>query len=457
MEDAPQPDQHPPANVTLLSQSGAVRTIKAHRRPIAMTRTLLALLSVLLLSAPCARAQQTTLLRPASVLDVRTGRLLDGARVLVRDGRIAAVGRDVAAPAGAEVIDLPGHVLLPGLIDAHTHLLIQPDYASNNPILYKSIPYRTLEGVAAAKATLEAGFTTVRDVDSEGADWADVALRDAIEDGLVPGPRMQVATRALSITGGYMNQNGLAPQIDVPQYGALVDNADDIVKEIRTEVKYGTDLIKLYATGTTRHIDLKDMTPLPQFTTEEIGLVMREAARFKIPVAAHAYGGQGAYDAVVLGARSIEHGMLLEDRVLDEMVARGTWWVPTISVYFEPGPRDSWSARARAIADAHRATFGRALAKGVRIAFGTDAGAIPHGSQATEFQVMVEYGMRPLQAVQSATLEAAELMGYGESLGAVEAGRIADLIAVPRNPLEDITVLQDVRFVMKDGVVHRRP
>ena len=437
-------------------QSG-VTTQSEFRSSPSWVRAAALVIALLAIPGSAALARQTTLLRPGSVLDVRTGRLTQGAQVLVRDGKIVEIGSRITVPAGAEIIDLPGHVLMPGLIDAHTHLLIQPDYASNNPILYKSIPYRTIEGVAAAKATLEAGFTAIRDVDSEGADWADVALRDAIEDGLVPGPRMQVATRALSITGGYMNQNGLAPQIDVPQYGALVDNADDIVKEIRTEVKYGTDLIKLYATGTTRHIDLRDMTPLPQFTTDEIALVMREAARFKIPVAAHAYGGQGAYDAVVLGARSIDHGMLLDDRILDEMVKRGTWWVPTISVYWEKGPRETWTERARAIADAHQNTFGRALAKGVRIAFGTDAGALPHGTQAVEFGVMVDYGMSPLQAVQSATLEAAEMMGYKDILGSVEVGRLADLIAVPASPLDNIRVLEDVRFVMKGGVVYKRP
>ena len=388
------------------------------------------------------------------MLDVVGGRLVPDAVVVVDGNRIVAAGSGLDIPAGATVIDLGDAVLLPGLIDAHTHLCIQPDYPVNNPILFKSIPYRTAEAVAAARATLLAGFTTIRDVDSEGADWADLAVRDAIDDGVVPGPRMQVSTRALSITGGYMNNDGLAPQIDVPQFGALVDSPEAIVEEIRREVRNGTDWIKLYATGTTRHINLEDMTPLPQFTHDEIALVIREASRFRLPVAAHAYGGQGAMDAVTLGVRSIDHGMLLDDRILDEMVARGTFWVPTISVYYGEGPRETWDERTTAIVDAHRDTFGRALRKGVRIAYGTDAGALPHGTNAVDFPVMVEYGMAPIDAIRTATVNAAALMNMADLVGTVEAGKFADLIAVPANPMDDIRVLADVRFVMKDGVVY---
>ncbi len=401
-----------------------------------------------------AQSSASTVIRASAMLDVVGGRLVPDAVVLVEGHRIVAAGSGLEVPDGASVIDLGDSILLPGLIDAHTHLCIQPDYPVNNPILFKSIPYRTAEAVAAARATLLAGFTTIRDVDSEGADWADVAVRDAINDGVVPGPRMQVSTRALSITGGYMNTDGLAPQIDVPQFGALVDSPAAIVEEIRREVKYGTDWIKLYATGTTRHIHLEDMTPLPQFTHDEIALVIREASRFRRPVAAHAYGGQGALDAVRLGVRSVEHGMLLDDVILDEMADRGTFWVPTISVYFGEGPRETWDERTRAIVDAHRDTFARALRKGVRIAYGTDAGALPHGTNAVDFPVMVEYGMSPIDAIRSATVNAADLLYETDRVGRIEAGMLADLIAVPSDPLADITVLGHVTFVMKDGVVY---
>ena len=395
-------------------------------------------------------------IRAGALLDVNTGEVMRDVVVIVREGRIASIGKDLSIPNGATVVDLSDKFVLPGLMDAHTHLLIQPDYASNNPILYKSIPFRTAEGIAAARATLMAGFTSIRDMDSEGADWADLAVRDAINQGLVMGPRAQVATRALSITGGYMNQNGLAPQIDVPQFGVLVDSDDSIVKEIRTEVKYGTDWIKLYATGTTRHINLEDMTPLPQFSREEIELVVKEASRFRIPVAAHAYGGPGAYNAVNAGVRSIEHGMLLDDATLDLMVAKGTFWVPTLSVYMSDGLPAEWSARTRAIVSAHKDTFGRAIQKGVKIAYGTDAGAIPHGENAIDFALMVDYGMTPLNAIRSATIVTADLMGLTDVTGSLTPGLAADIIAVDSNPLDDIEALKRVTFVMKDGHIYKQ-
>ena len=398
-----------------------------------------------------------TAIRAGSMLDVLSGRLIDDVVILIKGNRISAVGPEIPVPENARTIDLSGFVVLPGLIDTHTHIAIQPDYSSNNPILFKSIPYRTAEAVAAAKSILEAGFTTIRDVDSEGADWVDVAVRDAIEAGVVPGPRMQVATLAISITGGYMNNDGIAPQIEVPQFGALADSPAEIVYEVRRQVKNGADWIKLYVTGTTRHIDIENMEPLPQFSDDDIQLVVDEAARFRKPVAAHAYGGRAAHAAVRAGVRSIEHGMLLSDETLDLMVEKGTFWVPTISVYFQDGPREEWDERSIAITESHRRVFGRALSKGVKIAYGTDAGALPHGDNAIDFPVMVSYGMTPAEAIRSATVVAAELMGLEDELGTIEPGKFADLIAVPANPLDDISVLSDVRFVMKDGQVYRFP
>lgn len=396
-------------------------------------------------------------LRTGAVLDVAQGRLLENALVVVQNDRITAVGTSISIPEGARIIDLTDYVVLPGLIDTHTHIAIQPDYATNNPILYKSIPYRTAEAVAAAKTTLEAGFTTIRDVDSEGADWVDVAVRDAINDGIVPGPRMQVSTLAISITGGYMNNNGLAPQIDVPQFGALADSPAEIVREVRRQIKYGADWIKLYATGTTRHIDPESMEPLAQFSDDDIRLVVEEAARFRIPVAAHAYGGHAAHTAVDAGVRSIDHGMMLSDETLDLMVERGTFWVPTISVYFSDLPESEWSDLSKAIVDSHKRVFARAIQKGVKIAYGTDTGALPHGGNAVDFPVMVDYGMAPAAAIRSATVVAADLMGLGEELGTLEAGKLADIIAVPGDPLMDISVLADVRFVMKNGQIYKMP
>jgi len=426
---------------------------------IVVIRGLLILLMLSVLVAEEARAQteasveRVVALRAGGLLEVETGNLIADAVVLIRGERIEAVGPQVRIPPEAEVIDLSDYVVLPGLIDAHTHVCMQPDYAENNPILYKSIPYRTVEAVNAVRATLEAGFTTIRDIDSEGADWADVAVRDGINDGLVPGPRMQVATLAISITGGYMNQNGLAPQIDVPQFGALADSPAALVAEVRRQVKYETDWIKIYATGTTRNIDPRTMQPLPQFSYEDLKLVVDEAARFRTPVAAHAYGGPGAKNAIRAGVRSIEHGFFLDDEALDMMVANGTFWVPTISVYIPDSPREEWGELRKAIIDGHARTIRRATEKGVKIAYGTDAGALPHGDNAIDFERMVAYGMTPLQAVQSATLTAAELMQMDGDVGTLTPGAFADLIAVPTNPLDDVAVLGDVRFVMKGGAV----
>lgn len=415
----------------------------------------------LLLWAPMAAEAQTgasseyTAIQTRAVVDVERGTLLPGATILIRGNRIEAVGADVGVPSGARHIDLSDRYVLPGLMDAHTHITLTPGYAEHNPILYKSVPYRTVEAVAAVRETLMAGFTTIRDLDSEGADWADVGVRDGVNNGIVPGPRMQVATLAISITGGYMNNDGLAPQIDVPQFGALADSPAAIVETLRRQVKYGADWIKLYATGTTKHIDLDNMAPLPQFTDDEIRLVVDEAARFGKPVAAHAYGGHAAHVAVDAGVRSIEHGMMLGNETLDLMAERGTFWVPTINVYFPLDADAELTERQVAITESHRRVFGEALRRGVRIAYGTDAGALPHGDNAIDFARMVEYGMTPAQALRSATLTVAELMQLDEDLGTIESGKLADIIAVDANPLDDISALWNVSFVMKDGVVYR--
>lgn len=416
------------------------------------------LIAVVLMAAAApysVQAQDVTAIKTRAVVDVESGALIEDAVVIVQDNRITSVGPGERIPNGATVIDLSDRYLLPGLIDAHTHVTLTPGYADYNPILNKSIPYRTVEAVAAVRQTLLAGFTTIRDVDSEGADWADVAVRDAINDGLVIGPRMQVATLAISITGGYMNNDGFAPQIDVPHFGALADSRRDIVETLRLQVRNGTDWIKLYATGTTRHIDLENMEPLPQFTDADIQLVVDEASRFRIPVAAHAYGGHAARAAVEAGVRSIEHGMMLSDETLDLMVDMETFWVPTLSVYFPDDPNAELTERQAAITSSHREVFGRAVAKGVKIAYGTDAGALPHGDNAIDFARMVEYGMTPAAALRSATVVAAELMQWDSEIGTVEAGKFADLVAVRENPLEDISALASVSFVMKDGIVYR--
>lgn len=405
------------------------------------------------LAAPAA-----TVLQPAAVLDPQSGQLTRGATVVVRGDRIEAVGRSVPQPAGARVIELAGLTLLPGLIDAHTHVLLQPeDEDWPPPVVYKTQSFRTIQGVAAARKNLEAGFTTLRDVDSEGAGFADVDLREAINRGIVPGPRLLVATLAITITAGHMNLTGVNPELRMPEPAALADTRDAMIAEVRRQVKGGADWIKLYATGTLRHVDRKTLEPLGQLSLEDVQAVVSEARRWRKDVAAHAYGGDGAKNAILGGARSIEHGMLFDDEAVDLLKQHGTYWVPTLSVYAAGLDKDKTDFTRR-IVDRHKLSFQKALARGVKIVFGTDAGAIEHGTQAVEFRRMVDYGMKPLEALRAATTVAAELLRMEGQIGSLAPGAYADVIAVEGNPLEDVAALQRVRFVMKGGlVVANRP
>ncbi|MGH9319996.1 MAG: amidohydrolase family protein [Vicinamibacteria bacterium] len=402
-----------------------------------------------------------------STIAIRADRLIDGvsdepttgALVVVEGDRIVDVAPRGRIPAGAMVIDLSGHTLLPGLIDAHTHVCYAPQ-DGKNPVLEKSVAFRALEGAAAARASLNAGFTTLRDTDSEGAEFADVALREAIRMGLIPGPRLFVSTLALSITGGHMNHVGLAPAIDerVPQVATMTDTVGEMVKEVRRQVKYGADWIKVYATGTARHLNRETLEPLAQFSEEEVRAVVTEARRWGKDVAAHAYGGDGARSAVLGGARTIEHGILLDESILELMAERRTFYCATLSNFTPTQALAGYPGTfVERIMARHAEAFRTALRLGVRIAFGTDAGRVRHGTNAGEFARMVSLGMDPMRAIQSATSVAAELLRMEHELGAVKKGFQADLVAVAGDPLEDVTLLQDVRFVMKGGQVVKKP
>lgn len=397
------------------------------------------------------------------VLAIKCGQLIDGksdtplqdAVILISGERIEQVGAKVAIPAGARIIDLSDHTVLPGLIDTHTHICLTPENPAGSPVLYKSIPYRTIEGVRGAQLNLEAGFTALRDVDSEGANFADVAIRDAINDGLIWGPRLQVSTMAISITGGHMNLTGLAPHIDVPQLAVIVDTPDERIKEVRRQIKYGADWIKIYATGTVRHIDRKTLEPLNQLSLAEVEQVVKECNRWRVPVAAHAYGGEGATNAILGGVRSIEHGFFLTEEQLHMMLEHGTFWSPTLSVYIPEDEARRNEPFRQKIIQSHKRAFQMAMKIGVKIAFGTDVGAFAHGTSAREFERMVAYGMSPMQAIKSATSVAAELMRWQDKIGSIAAGKYADIIAVKKDPLSDIRALQDVTFVMKGGVIYK--
>lgn len=398
---------------------------------------------------------QTTVIKAGKMIDPKSGKILSNQIIVVEGTRIKAVGAGITIPPGATVIDFNDRTVLPGLIDSHTHILLQPeDEGEVPPVITKSQSYRTVQGVAAAKKGLEAGFTTMRDLDSEGAGFADVAIRDAVNKGIIPGPRLYVSTLAISITGGHMNLTGMNPDISLPDPSALADSRDSMIAEVRRQVKYGADWIKLYATGTLRHIDPVTMEPMSQVSIEDVKTVVDEAKRWKRDVAAHAYGGPGARNSVLGGVRSIEHGMLLDEETLQLMVERGTYLCPTLSAYVSSLKVDPTETLEKVV-PRHKETFQKAMKMQVKIAFGTDVGSFEHGTSAREFQLMVDYGMQPADAIRSATVVAAELLRMEENLGTIEAGKYADIIAVDGDPLQDISALQRVVFVMKDGVIYK--
>ena len=415
---------------------------------------LLILLSALLLTTFAVQGQQIL---------IRTGRLIDTNQkivkknidILVEGNRIIKVGKNLKS-ASASIIDLSDKTVLPGLIDGHTHICLTPDYSSNSPVLYKTNTYRTMEAFKAAKQILMAGFTTIRDVDNEGADMADIAVRDAINEGMFFGPRIFVSGWAISITGGHMNLTGLRPSIDkkVEQLAIIADNPDDMVAAIRDQRKAGVDFIKIYATGTLRHINRQTMEPLSQLSIEEVEVMVNEARRWGMDVAAHAYGGTGAYHAVEGGVHSLEHGMFLDDKILDLMVKNGTFWCPTMTVYLpdEGASEADIRFRNRIVAE-HKKSFQRAMNKGVNIAFGTDIGSMPHGEGWREMERMVNYGMLPMDVIHSATVMGAKLLRKNDELGQIKEGYFADIIAVDGNPDENIEAFRSIGFVMVNGNV----
>jgi imidazolonepropionase-like amidohydrolase len=426
-------------------------------RTLRLILPLLAITICSILGPGAAQSGPVTAVKCGRLLNPTDGSLTENAIIVVRGDRIERAGAGIRVPDGAKVIDLSAYTVMPGLIDCHTHILLQPeDERGVPPVITKSQAFRTVQGVAAARKDLEAGFTTMRDLDSEGAGFADVAIRDGINQGVVPGPRMLVSTYALTITGGHMNNFGLNPDISIPDPAALTDSRAAMVAEVRREVKYGADWIKLYATGTLRHVDPETLEPLGQVSVEDVKAVVEEAARWRRDVAAHAYGGSGARNAILGGVRSIEHGMLMDDDTLKLLVDRGVFWCPTISVYLPETREDDTELRRRIVAH-HKAVFQKAMAMGAKIVFGTDVGAFEHGTSAREFVKMVEYGMKPLEAIRCATVRASELLRMEKQIGGLESGKFADVIAVRGNPLDDISSLQHVVFVMKAGQVYKTP
>jgi imidazolonepropionase-like amidohydrolase len=406
----------------------------------------------------------TVWLRAGHVLDVERGLTLDDQAIRIEDGRITAIGpwRD-AAPAGTEVLDWSGYTVLPGLMDMHSHLVGDIQSSSIAAPLLSSAAQDALAGVANARATLEAGFTTVRDVGCYRA-FTDVALRDAIASGQVVGPRMFVAGAYVTVTHGGGEVTGLAPDVVVPveMRRGVADSIPEIRQRVRELLGGGADFIKIIATGAV--LTAGTNPSASEYTEEEIRAAVEEAANAGTFVAAHAHGAEGIKRAVRAGVRSIEHASYLDDEGIALMVKHGTWLVADIyngDYIAEIGKRDGWPAEILRKNDettgTQRAAFTKAVRAGVRIAYGTDSGVYPHGQNASQFAYMVRYGMTPLQAIRSATLDSARLLGREADFGTVAVGRSADLIAVAGDPLRDIELLRDVRGVVMRGRVVKAP
>lgn len=417
---------------------------------------------IVVVTAVPAQAQDAapTVVIARNAIDPARDRPLGPTGVLIAGNRITAVGTPDEvrrrAPAGARVIDLGDRWLLPGLIDAHTHILLQGDITSaeyEEQILKESIPYRAIRATVAVRVALERGFTTMRDVETEGAMYADVDVKRAIERGVIPGPRMFVSTRAMAPTGMYPIR-GYSWERDWPTGVQIVDGPDNIRQAVREQVANGADWIKFYADRRYYYREDGQLRSMVNFTDAEMAAIVDEAHRLGVKVAAHAIGWDGIDAALRHGANTIEHGIGMTEDLMDRMIAQGVFWCPTMTVlaYVAPGRGGNW---VRMI-ETERAAIRLAAGKGVKIAVGTDAGGFPWVDgphQAEEFRRMVEAGMTPLQALRAGTIVAAELLGRASDLGRIQPGALADLVAVPGNPLDDITVLSRVSWVMKDGTV----
>jgi imidazolonepropionase-like amidohydrolase len=400
--------------------------------------------------------KRAVVLHAARMLDVGGGKIVAPGEVLVEGDHIVAVGAHVERPAGVEVIDLGDSTLMPGLIDAHVHLFLHPG-AEDLQTVQESVPERTLIAASAAKADLMAGFTAERDMGTEGAQAADAAVRNAINKGMIPGPRMRVSGNAIDITGGHEDAIGYNPEQRVLSNATYADSADELVKVIREQIKLGADFIKIYETGRDTYREGVFKTPY-QYTEAELKAAVAEAARVGRVVGVHCTGEPGASYAAAAGVASIDHAYQLNEATMKVMKEKQIYAVPTFAIaeYFA----DHAATPARAATEReeqayHAAEFKKQLAAGVPMAMGSDVGPFPHGTQARELELMVEYGMKPIAALQADLLNGAKLLGWGGQIGELKAGYYADVIAVPGNPLEDISVTTKVGFVMKDGVVYK--
>ena len=408
----------------------------------------------------CAQSSQTTVIKAGKVI-VGDGTTMNSASIIIEGDKISLIGAtaSIETPLGATVVDLPNHTVLPGLMDMHTHINSSDHDGGDMSVLREHGAHGAIYGVVNADKTLQAGFTTIRNAGA--LHYADVALRDLINQGIVPGPRMYVAAASLGITGGHSDVNGWSHLIDIPGTGMVVDGAENLQKAVRTLVKFGADHIKIVATGGI--LSSGDAVDHPQYSDEELRAVVEEADRLGRKVIAHAHGAEGLKAAVRAGVASIEHGSLIDAEGIELMKEKGAFIVPTLLILDEiiefgeeQGIPDYSIQKAIEMSGLREKAMRKAYQEGVRFAFGTDASGNLHGRNAQEFKVMIEtLGATPMQVIQNATSDAADLLGILDQAGTLEAGKWADIIAVPGNPLENITLLETVDFVMKAGQIYK--
>src|SRR3954471_15274917 len=427
------------------------------RKGFLVAAPLLVLVFSLVSVAQDSTAPHAIILHAARLLDVKTGKMLTPAEILIQGDRIAQVGTSVKHPAGGEVIDLGDRTLMPGLIDAHIHLFLHPG-AEDLQTVQESVPERTITATLAAREDLMAGFTAERDMGTEGAGSADSAVRDAIDAGRIPGPRLRVSGNAINILGGHEDAIGYNPAQRVLPNADYANNADELVAVMRQQFKEDADFTKIYETGRDSIQDGKLSTPF-QYTEPQLEAAVKEAARLGKRVAVHATGEPGTLFAAQAGVASIDHADQLGEETMRLMKEKHIFAVPTFAIfeYFaEHAATPQQSAYEHQVLDLKGHEFKKQIAAGVPMAVGSDVGPFPHGTQARELFLMVKYGMSPLAVLQADLLNGAKLLGWEGQIGSLEPGYLADVIAIPGDPLQDISAVANVGFVMKGGVVYKK-
>ncbi len=419
------------------------------------------LVSFLILSTFFATAQKSTVVKCGKLLDTKTGKVLENQYVLIKAGVVVSVS---STPVNADsVIDLSSYFVMPGMIDAHTHVLLQGDITSEDydvQVLKESIPYRTLRASKSAEKSILNGFTTIRDLGTEGAGFADVDVKKAINKGVITGPRMQVATLAMNTTGHYpLKASDYAWELKFPKGVIEITGADEARKAVRQQIEQGADWIKIYADRGYYKLADGSFRSLPNFTNEEINAIGDETIKSRKKLAAHAMTRDGIIAAINAGAVSIEHGSGMDEECMKLMADKGVYWCPTLFVneYVAEGRAKMGSMINLYFQQSIESTFKKAIKMGVKLTYGTDIGGYDWGlPQAKDFTYFVQWGLTPVQAIQTATTTAAELLGMQGKVGEISPGAFADIIAFKKDPLKDISVLQSVNFVMKEGKVYKQ-